>query len=312
VRPTLVGRGWEPIGLAGLVARTSAASEELPALYGGAAIGLNDHWNDMRHFGYINNRVFDHAACGLPTLSDRFDELVSVFGDSILYADGPETFRESHRRVLADYAMWRERTRALGASVMTEHSFVTRAKQILADLDRIPRMDALRTVSLAVADTDTRFAILAEIVSALDRSSKAKSKREVLHLHPTAAGSAALAALGAKPLTAGLGNGPWEVSLDQRIAQLAHRRFDLVFVEDTGAPSSRLDRKAIIRLGRLVRRGGYLVLPNEGGAVFSDRMPDKRLSNDHYRSFAGPRTLMPRSRLVRRAALMVRTFGAVR
>ena len=53
----------------------SVENYELPNIYRSAKVTLNDHWDDMLQKQFINNRIFDALACGLPVISDECDEL---------------------------------------------------------------------------------------------------------------------------------------------------------------------------------------------------------------------------------------------
>ena len=48
-------------------------NSEIPALYRSAKVTLNDHWKDMLDYQFVNNRIFDALACGLPVISDCCD-----------------------------------------------------------------------------------------------------------------------------------------------------------------------------------------------------------------------------------------------
>lgn len=130
----IYGGGWEYFGLQEHVVKDSIANEDLPALYHRARIGLNDHWADMRHFGLINNRIFDCLACGLPVVSDSFPELRKVFGDSILYADTEEEFQQALVFLNENYPLVLEKARSFWENEGPNYSFDTRATQILEDV----------------------------------------------------------------------------------------------------------------------------------------------------------------------------------
>ena len=64
----LIGAGWEQLGLQ--AEATSIANQQLPARYRRALAVLNDHHQAMADYGYLNNRVFDVLACGVPVITD--------------------------------------------------------------------------------------------------------------------------------------------------------------------------------------------------------------------------------------------------
>jgi GT2 family glycosyltransferase len=85
---TLVGAGWHRFVPAVLVRSTAVPSDELPAWYRSADVVLNDHWDEMRAWGLVSNRVLEVLACGgcivsdaLPGLDELVDHAVPTFSD---------------------------------------------------------------------------------------------------------------------------------------------------------------------------------------------------------------------------------------
>jgi len=64
----LIGDGWESLGLE--AEAPSLANDALPVRYGEALAVLNDHHGAMAAYGYLNNRLFDVLACGVPVITD--------------------------------------------------------------------------------------------------------------------------------------------------------------------------------------------------------------------------------------------------
>lgn len=56
---------------------------KLHIYYSSAKIVLNDHREDMKASGFINNRVFDVTATGTLLISDYMPEIEEIYGDSI-------------------------------------------------------------------------------------------------------------------------------------------------------------------------------------------------------------------------------------
>lgn len=64
----LIGQGWDQLGLRAQA--SSIANEQLPGRYRKALAVLNDHHGAMRDYGYLNNRLYDALACGVPVITD--------------------------------------------------------------------------------------------------------------------------------------------------------------------------------------------------------------------------------------------------
>ena len=135
---TIYGNGWERYGLGRRVHGKHIANDELPRLYRRAWLGLNDHWMDMRAFGYINNRILDCLGCGLPVVTDEFPELRDVFGDALLYANDARGLISAMEKCQNDYMSVLSKSREKWNEVVGEFTFERRAAEILEWIERPP------------------------------------------------------------------------------------------------------------------------------------------------------------------------------
>ena len=74
---TVYGPGW-----GGLSTKEYIDNKELHKYYSSAKIVLNDHREDMKANGFINNRVFDVTATGSLLISDYMPEIEEIYKDS--------------------------------------------------------------------------------------------------------------------------------------------------------------------------------------------------------------------------------------
>ena len=81
------GMGWEKFlgEHKDLIAAQTIENHLIPDLYRSAKATMNDHWDDMREKQFVNNRIFDALACGLPVISDTCDELREIFPKAVLH-----------------------------------------------------------------------------------------------------------------------------------------------------------------------------------------------------------------------------------
>jgi glycosyltransferase involved in cell wall biosynthesis len=85
------GTNWEGLIEPRYIAGEHIPNAQLRRAYSSAAIVLNDHWDDMRAYGFVSNRVYDALACGAVVLSDHMPELEERFGDAVVaYSDAAE------------------------------------------------------------------------------------------------------------------------------------------------------------------------------------------------------------------------------
>lgn len=72
--------GWIP---ASSVVASGVPNADLPALYEGARLVLNDHWPAMQASGFISNRLFDVVAAGGRAISDDVEGIDRLFGGMV-------------------------------------------------------------------------------------------------------------------------------------------------------------------------------------------------------------------------------------
>ncbi|WP_046773160.1 glycosyltransferase family protein, partial [Jiangella alkaliphila] len=88
--PSVYGVRWRGLLPEGAWLGEYIPNEDLPAVYAGAGVVLNDHWDDMKAEGLMSNRLFDLAACGARVVTDVVPGVEEVFGDVVLTYSTPQ------------------------------------------------------------------------------------------------------------------------------------------------------------------------------------------------------------------------------
>jgi GT2 family glycosyltransferase len=131
LEPAVYGSGWARFVPLELVRGEYFPNEELPALYASVGAVLNDHWDDMRHDGFISNRVFDVLAAGGRLVSDEVAGLDTLFGPAVQVfrsqSDVARLFSGDWRARFPD----REARLRTAELVRTRHTFDQRASTLL-------------------------------------------------------------------------------------------------------------------------------------------------------------------------------------
>ncbi|GAA2242298.1 glycosyltransferase [Herbiconiux moechotypicola] len=126
----IYGDGWgEYIDLR-YVRAEFLPNDQVPAVYRGARVVLNDHWPEMAEAGFVSNRLFDAVAAGAIVVSDRVAGLPDEFGASVRVYQGVDELRAL---LDPDAPGWPDRAARLAtaAAVAREHSFDRRADELL-------------------------------------------------------------------------------------------------------------------------------------------------------------------------------------
>ncbi len=125
------GNMWEQYIDPRLVRATSVPNSALPAMYRGAGVVLNDHWDDMRREGFWSNRLFDVAAAGGRVLSDHIEGTDAVFGPSVVTWRSFEHLGELLHRPVGELFPADDVIVANAARVARDHSFDARATRLV-------------------------------------------------------------------------------------------------------------------------------------------------------------------------------------
>lgn len=134
------GRGWEAFGIAPEhVVADYVPNEQLGALYASSRATLNDHWDDMKRFGFVNNRIFDALACHLPVVSDWHDELEALVPAGVLLYRNRTEFEACVESLLLDHPRLRQDAQAAGERIRTEFSFEHRAAELVQLVEGLRR-----------------------------------------------------------------------------------------------------------------------------------------------------------------------------
>jgi hypothetical protein len=266
---SIIGRHWGSVGLRQYVSREYIENDELAEHYRSTRLSLNDHWGDMAHFGYINNRLFDCLACGLPLITDTFPELGAVFGNALLYAKDAESFQASmdayrlrYPEVFARAAEWWQEEGA-------NYTFESRAQQILdwARKGNHGRRYSARAAAHSPAeDSDLRKTV--ELAIERRRRDGVSGEIQLIHLGPTEAGVATLTSIDEIGyLSAGFGRGPWHVPLSGDLSALPDRRYDLIVLDDVAKDESSARSEMLAGLRDKLSPGGGVVMSERMGGL---------------------------------------------
>ena len=127
------GSGWNTIlkDHMDLFESPSVENYELPNIYRSAKVTLNDHWDDMLQKQFINNRIFDALACGLPVISDECDELKKIFPTAILYYHTRQDFKNCIHNIENNYSQISQTVLEQQALIPEKFSFEARAYQLV-------------------------------------------------------------------------------------------------------------------------------------------------------------------------------------
>ncbi len=132
---SVYGRHWEKFPVQDYVVAKYFPNSKVGQAYHDAKILLNDHWDDMREYGIISNRIFDALHAGAFIISDHLPEIDSVFDGSVItYTDREDLAKK------IDYYMQHDKERDTLAKkgqqiVVQQHTFKQRM-QVMSDCIR--------------------------------------------------------------------------------------------------------------------------------------------------------------------------------
>lgn len=133
----IYGSRWEHLVPAKNLKGSYIKNEELSRYYSSAACVLNDHWDDMRRWGFISNRLFDAAASAARIITDDVPGVKDVFGDGISTYSSREELAKLLTEAVAGDRKLSEQGILLSERVRKHHSFDVRVAEIVKVIDRI-------------------------------------------------------------------------------------------------------------------------------------------------------------------------------
>lgn len=134
---TLIGSGWERFVDPRAVTRSSVAPEDLPAWYGSAEVVLNDHWDEMRRWGIVSNRVLDALAAGACVLSDDVPGMDTLLDGAVATFADASGLAEQAELLLADPGERERRARCGQAAVLAAHTWQHRAATLVDEVAQL-------------------------------------------------------------------------------------------------------------------------------------------------------------------------------
>ena len=105
--------------------------------YHNAAILLNDHWDDMREFGIISNRIFDALCASAFVISDEVAGIHDVLGDAVVTYKDPEDLKAKVDYYLSNPDARNEIAQKGQEIVIKNHTFDNRADEIVKIIEQI-------------------------------------------------------------------------------------------------------------------------------------------------------------------------------
>ncbi|MBB5788436.1 glycosyltransferase [Jiangella mangrovi] len=135
--PSVYGVRWRGLLPEGAWLGEYLPNEDLPAVYAGAGVVLNDHWEDMKAEGLMSNRLFDLAACGARVVTDVVPGVDEVFGDVVLTYTTPQELAAAVNAQLAETPERAAAREKLSELVRREHSFDARAEELVETVRKL-------------------------------------------------------------------------------------------------------------------------------------------------------------------------------
>lgn len=76
---SVYGNGWDEFIDEKFIQGTYIDNRQLSKYYSSAKIVLNDHYSDMKQYGFVSNRIFDVTSCGAFVVSDYQKDIETIY-----------------------------------------------------------------------------------------------------------------------------------------------------------------------------------------------------------------------------------------
>lgn len=105
--------------------------------YRNAKIVLNDHAEDMRIHGFVNNRIYDALAARSFIISDYMPEISDLFGDCVETFSSKNELEHKIDYYLRHPELMEEKAKRGQEIVLREHTFSKRVETMISDMEMI-------------------------------------------------------------------------------------------------------------------------------------------------------------------------------
>lgn len=131
---SIYGTRWSNFVDPKYIQAENIANTQLCETYASHSIVLNDHWDSMRDYGFVSNRVFDVLASGSTLVTDPIPSISYMFGDTVLQLDEDKGFESLKNQLEHIEDSGENLKRSLADFVNKHHSFTNRANVICDDI----------------------------------------------------------------------------------------------------------------------------------------------------------------------------------
>lgn len=132
------GADWESLIPSKYIKGEHIDNSILSEYYSKYSILLNDHWDTMKKYGFISNRLFDAVAAGATTISDNVQGINKVFGDAVYVYDGTALgLRKQIELALKQKKEYNIQKQIYSQKVINEHSFKKRAYALISIVESL-------------------------------------------------------------------------------------------------------------------------------------------------------------------------------
>jgi glycosyltransferase involved in cell wall biosynthesis len=124
----IYGTNWEDFVPKKFIKGHYIDNSKIKEFYSSYGVILNDHWDSMKDFGFISNRIFDVLSCGGNLISDHLESINILFKNKVKMIKSKEELKKALNNF--DFTM---HSNELQSDVNLYHSFESRAKEIVYD-----------------------------------------------------------------------------------------------------------------------------------------------------------------------------------
>ncbi|MBE5924447.1 MAG: hypothetical protein E7271_08275 [Lachnospiraceae bacterium] len=134
---TVYGRHWEEFPVKDYVVSDYIDNNEVGQAYHDAKILLNDHWEDMKKYGIISNRIFDALSAGAFIISDNVVGIDEVLEGNVVTYDTTDDLSKKIDYYMEHDGERKEKALAGQKIVREKHTFANRVNDIIGVIEKL-------------------------------------------------------------------------------------------------------------------------------------------------------------------------------
>lgn len=148
------GNHWESLIDPQYIKAKYIDNSKIKEFYATYKVVLNDHWESMKDFGFVSNRIFDVLSVDGCLISDYIDSAKYIFGESINMVKNKEELSSLLKSSSGNFV-----SKRISQDIDKYHTFDSRINNIIYDIHSFVKIKSDKVINLLPFENMTRIRV---------------------------------------------------------------------------------------------------------------------------------------------------------